>query len=77
MLNWIIHFPSRYRLHNLDKEQALLVDLYMRVCLSDDDDCIVEIPFFEKQIIPKPLCGDNNGFNLDGELNDYILWMKF
>jgi len=44
-----------------------MIDLMVHVCLSDDDYCVAEIPFFDKQIIPKPLCGDVNGFNLDGK----------
>jgi hypothetical protein len=52
---------------NMFEEGSLIIDASVKMCLSDDDHCILDIPIFERQAVPQPLCQNELGFNMKSE----------
>jgi hypothetical protein len=46
------------------EEGLLIIDAGVKLCLSDHEDCILDIPIFERQAVPQPLCQNELGFNM-------------
>ena len=53
---------------NLFEERSLIIDADVKLCLSDDQHCILDMPIFERQAVPKPLCNNELGFNMKSKI---------
>ncbi|WAR05123.1 hypothetical protein MAR_020492 [Mya arenaria] len=58
----------RYRLFDLYTDDKMVIDLKVQVCLSDGTNCDLDITVLDSFEFTKPLCGENNGFQLPGFL---------
>ncbi|XP_053398211.1 uncharacterized protein LOC128556642 [Mercenaria mercenaria] len=53
-----------YRLIDMFEMRFFTIDVIVKLCLSDDDQCVLDMPIFQRQMIPKPLCQNELGFNI-------------
>jgi hypothetical protein len=48
------------------EDNIFIIDATVKLCLSDSESCVVDIPILQRKVVTKPFCQSVIGFQIPG-----------
>jgi hypothetical protein len=64
--NSLFHVYCSYRIIYVFEDNVFIIDAIVKLCLSDSESCLVDIPILQRKVVPKPFCQSEIGFKILG-----------
>ncbi|XP_060596419.1 uncharacterized protein LOC132750447 [Ruditapes philippinarum] len=53
-----------YRMIDVFEDNIFIIDATVKLCLSDSESCVVDIPILQRKVVTKPFCQSEIGFQI-------------